>query len=30
MKMKETNKEEEKRRARKNIIDGGRAFIGYL
>ena len=30
MKMKETNKEEKKRRARKNIIDGRRAFIGYL
>ena len=28
--MKETNKEEKKRRARKNIIDGRRAFIGYL
>ena len=30
MKMKETNKEEKKRRARKNIIDERRAFIGYL
>ena len=26
----ERNKEEKKRRARKNIIDGRRAFIGYL
>ena len=26
----ERNKEEKKRRARKNIIDGRSAFIGYL
>ena len=30
MKMKETNKQGKKRRARKNAFDGRRAFIGRL